>query len=52
MYNAKVLEKINAAKIILNDDLTAEKLDLEIKNIVLYPQVMQIITPSLFIARL
>ena len=41
LYNAKVLEKINAAKIILNKDLTADKLDLEIKNIVLYPQVMQ-----------
>lgn len=41
LYNAKVLEKVGAAKIILNKDLTAEKLDLEIKNIVLYPQVMQ-----------
>lgn len=41
LYNAKALENINAAKIILNKDLTAEKLDLEIKNIVLYPQVME-----------
>lgn len=41
LYNAKVLEKVGAAKIILNKDLTDEKLDLEIKNIVLYPQRMQ-----------
>ncbi len=33
-YNAKVLEKVNAAKIILDKDLTAEKLDAEIKSIV------------------
>ena len=41
LYNAKVLENIGAAKIILNKELTDEKLDLEIKNIVLYPQIMQ-----------
>ena len=41
LYNAKVLENVGAAKIILNSDLTAEKLDLEINNIVLYPQVME-----------
>ena len=41
LYNAKVLEKANAAKIILNNNLNDEKLDLEIKNIVSYPQVMQ-----------
>ncbi len=33
-YNARVLENVKAAKIILDKDLTAEKLDLEIKNIV------------------
>ena len=41
LYNAKVLEKVGAAKIMLNKDLTDEKLDLEIKNIVLYPQQMK-----------
>lgn len=41
LYNAKVLEKVDATKIILNKDLTDEKLDLEIKNIVLYPQRMK-----------
>lgn len=41
LYNAKALEKVGAARIILNKDLTAEKLDLEIKNIVLYPQNME-----------
>ena len=41
LYNAKVLANIGAAKIVLNKELTAEKLDLEIKNIVLYPQVME-----------
>ncbi|MBO5413717.1 MAG: undecaprenyldiphospho-muramoylpentapeptide beta-N-acetylglucosaminyltransferase [Clostridia bacterium] len=41
LHNAKVLEKVGAAKIVLNKDLTAEKLDLEIQNIVNYPQIMQ-----------
>ena len=41
LYNAKVLENIGAAKIILNKELTDEKLDLEIKNIVLYSEVME-----------
>ena len=41
LYNAKVLEKVNAAKIILNRDLTAEKLNEEIKNIANYPQKMK-----------
>lgn len=40
LYNAKVLENIGAAKIILNKDLKCEKLDLEIQNIVNYPQVI------------
>ena len=35
MYNAKVLEKIGAAKIILNNELDAEKLNKQIKDIVL-----------------
>ncbi len=33
-YNAKVLEKVNAAKIILNDDLTKERLNDEIESII------------------
>lgn len=41
LYNAKVLEKVGASKIILNKDLTDEKLDLQIKNIISYPQTMQ-----------
>lgn len=41
LYNAKVLQKVDATKIILNKELKDEKLDLEIKNIVLYPQRMQ-----------
>ena len=40
MYNAKVLEKVGAAKIILNKNLNAEKLNLEIQNIVNYPQLI------------
>lgn len=40
LYNAKVLEKVGAAKIILNKNLNAEKLDLEIQNIVNYPQLI------------
>ena len=35
LYNAKVLEKVKAAKIILNDELNDKNLDFEIKNIVL-----------------
>ena len=34
-YNAKVLENANAAKIILNDELTGEKLNSNINNIIL-----------------
>lgn len=41
LYNAKVLERVGAAKIILNKELKDEKLDIEIKNMVLYPQIMQ-----------
>ncbi len=40
LYNAKVLENVGAAKIILNKDLKCEKLDIEIQNIVNYPQVI------------
>lgn len=39
-YNAKVLGNIKAAKILLDKDLNAEKLDKEIKNIVKNPQLM------------
>ena len=35
LHNAKVLEKVNAAKIILNDELNNENLNKEIKEIVL-----------------
>lgn len=35
LYNAKVLEKVNAAKIILNDELNGEKLNFEIEDIIL-----------------
>ena len=41
LYNAKVLEKIGGAKIILNNELTAEKLHKEINNIVSFPQVIE-----------
>lgn len=41
LYNAKVLEKIDAAKIILNKDLKDEILDNEIKNIINDPQKMK-----------
>ena len=37
-YNAKVLEKLNAAKIILDKNLTASKLHSEISNIISNPQ--------------
>ena len=35
LYNAQVLEKVNAAKIILNDELTGQKLNENIQKIVL-----------------
>ncbi len=35
LYNAKVLEKVEAAKIILNEELTGEKLNQAIEEIVL-----------------
>lgn len=41
LYNSKVLEKVEAAKIILNDELTDEILDNQIKNIINNPQVMK-----------
>ncbi|NLC87626.1 MAG: undecaprenyldiphospho-muramoylpentapeptide beta-N-acetylglucosaminyltransferase [Clostridiaceae bacterium] len=41
LYNAKVLEKIKAAKIILNKDLTDNVLNYEIKNIINDPQKMK-----------
>lgn len=37
-YNAKVLEKINAAKIILNKDLTAKCLNDKIEEIIVNPK--------------
>ena len=40
LYNAKALEKVQAAKIILNKDLTAQKLNEDIKSMVDYPQIM------------
>lgn len=40
-YNAKVLEKIGAAKIILDKDLTAEILHSQIKEIIINPQLMK-----------
>lgn len=39
-YNAKVLQGADAAKIILNKDLTAEKLNEEVENIVLNEELM------------
>ena len=41
LYNAKVLEKAGAAKIILNKDLKADNLNKEIQNIINNPQNMQ-----------
>lgn len=41
LYNAKVLEKIGAAKIILNDELTGDKLNKELDDIVLNKEKMQ-----------
>lgn len=40
-YNAKVLSNVNAAKIILDKDLTAKVLNEEIQNIINYPQKMK-----------
>ncbi len=40
-YNAKVLEKLNAAKIILDKNLTANKLHSEISNIISNPQKLK-----------
>ena len=41
LHNAKALEKIGAAKIILNNELTDEILNTEIKNITSNPQIMR-----------
>lgn len=41
LYNAKVLEKVEAAKIILNDELTGEKLNNVIEEIILDKKKMQ-----------
>ena len=41
LYNAKVLESIEAAKIILNDELTGEKLEQMIEEIILDKSKMQ-----------
>ena len=41
LYNAKVLENVGAAKIILNDELTGEKLNHVIEEIILDPSKMK-----------
>lgn len=41
LYNAKVLESIGAARIILNDELTGEKLNDVIEEIIIDPYKMQ-----------
>lgn len=41
LYNAKVLEKIGAAKIILNEELTGEKLNNQIEEIITDKSTMQ-----------
>lgn len=41
LYNAKVLEKIDAAKIILNNELTKENLNVEIEDIILDKNKME-----------
>lgn len=41
LYNAKVLENIGAANIILNEELTGEKLNYNIEEIILNKQKMQ-----------
>lgn len=40
-YNAKVLADKKAAKIILDKELTAEKLNKEIENLIRYPQILK-----------
>lgn len=40
LYNAKVLENVGAAKIILNDDLKKDNLDAEIEKIIKNPELM------------
>ena len=40
-FNARVLEKIGAAKIILDKNLTGTKLNLQIQNIISYPKLME-----------
>ena len=40
-FNARVLEKIGAAKIILDKNLTGDKLNLQIQNIISYPKLME-----------
>lgn len=46
LYNAKVLEKVGAAKIILNKEMTDEKLDFEIKNMIRDAQLMEKMSES------
>ena len=41
LYNAKALEKVGGAKIILNNDLTGEILNSQIKDIISNPQKMR-----------
>ena len=40
LYNAKVLENVGAAKIILNNELTQDNLENEIEEIIKNPQLM------------
>ena len=40
LYNAKVLENVGAAKIILNDDLKKDNLEAEIEKIIQNPKLM------------
>ncbi len=40
LYNAKVLENVGAAKIILNDDLKKDNLNIEIEKIIKNPDLM------------
>lgn len=41
LYNAKVLEKVKATKIILNDELTGERLNQAIEEIILNSSIME-----------
>lgn len=41
LYNAKVLENVGAAKIILNNELTNDNLNTEIENIIKNPELMK-----------